>query len=383
MEALGVGLVGYGGIGKLHASVYRSLPVAYGQSLPAVRLVGVCTLSQGSADRARAETGVELATTDLAALLGHPDLDVVDCCVPTAAHAAVAAAAFAADKALYCEKPLAHTLAAAEDIAAAARHPFGVHFHFRWAPALRHARRLIDDGFLGDLYSARLVYLRSSNVDPRRPISWRFRRAEGGGVLLDLGSHIVDLACYLFGPIAAVSARLSTIIPQRTGADGSLEQVDVDDMAWLDVEFSRGGVATLEASKMAVGAQDDLRFEAYGSRGALRFDAMDPHWLWTCEAQSQGQGQGAGAYPAAYVRRPVGDRHDPPPAVPGAEVVGGLPAWHMAAIAAFLRSLAADTPFSPGLIEALAVQRVLDAAARSARDGGRRLPLVQPTGSTG
>ncbi len=316
---IGVALVGYGGIGKLHALVYRALPVAYGPACPPIRLVAICTATAASAARAAADTGVDLVTTDLDELLAHPGVHVVDCCVPTASHAAIARAALTAGKALYCEKPLAHTLASAEEIAVAAERaavPVGVHFHFRWAPALRHARRLIEGGLLGDLYSARITYLRPSNLDVQRPMSWRFRRAEGGGVLLDLGSHVVDLALYLFGPIGHVAARLATMVPERPGAGGKLETVDVEDAAWLDVSFAGGGVATLEVSKVAAGCQDDLRLEAYGSRGALRFDAMDPHWLWVYDSRRPGSG---------FERLPAGDRHDPPAATPGADVIGGLP----------------------------------------------------------
>ena len=368
-QQIGVGLVGYGGIGKLHALVYRALPIAAGPAMPPVRLVGVCTATAASAARAAAETGATLATTDLQELLDCPEITVVDCCTPTADHLAVARAALAAGKALYCQKPLAHNLAAAGEIAQAARQadrPTGLHFNFRWSPALRHAHRLISNGFLGDLYSVRLSYLRASNLDSTRPMSWRFRRAEGGGVLLDLGAHVVDLATYLFGPITMVSGRLRTMITQRVGPSGALEAVETDDAAWLDVEFALGGVGALEMSKMAVGAQDDLRLEAYGSRGALRFDAMDPHWLWTCDAARAGGG---------YQRQPVGDRYQPAFAAFGADVVGGWPAWHMASVAAFLRSLAGGEPFRPSVEDGLAVQRVLETALRSSETGGQRLTV--------
>ena len=103
---IGIGLIGYGAIGRLHALCYRMLPLVY-PDLPVIaRVVVVATAGAASAERARRELGVA-ATTDLDALLGHPGVAVVDCCAPTGGHARIAQAALEAGKALFCEKPLA------------------------------------------------------------------------------------------------------------------------------------------------------------------------------------------------------------------------------------------------------------------------------------
>src|SRR3712207_4397482 len=121
-------------------------------------------------------------------------------------------------------------------------------------------------------------YYRSSNLKRDRPLSWRFA-GPGSGVLVDLGSHLIDLTLHLLGPITAVGARTRTLVAERPAQDGQLARVESDDVAWLQLELAGGGRGTLEAAKVVPGAGDDLRIEAYGAHGALVFDTRDPNAL--------------------------------------------------------------------------------------------------------
>src|SRR5262249_54073705 len=162
-------------------------------------------------------------TTDLAELLGRPDIAVVDCCAPTGDHARIAGAALAGGKALFCEKPLAATQEEAAGIVALAQErnlAGGVNFHFRQAPALREAPRRVEAGLLGDVRSFHMRYYRSSNLRRDRPLTWRFA-GPGSGVLVDLGSHLIDLVLHLLGPIATVAAHTRTVIGERVRPDGA------------------------------------------------------------------------------------------------------------------------------------------------------------------
>ena len=365
---LGIGLIGYGGIGRVHALCYRMLPLAY-PSLPIMpRLIAVATASAASAERARRELGDVQATTELEALLRNPAVTVVDCCAPTGDHARIAGAALLVGKTLFCEKPLAATADEAATLAALARErglTGGVNFHFRWVPVVQEARRRIEAGLLGEVYSFHLHYYRSSNLRRDRPLTWRFA-GPGSGVLLDLGSHLIDLVLYLLGPISAVAARTRTVIAERPDPTGQPARIASDDVVWLQLALAGGGLGTLEASKVVPGAADDVRIEAYGSQGTLLFDTRDPNNLYIAE----GAGAQVGGQRIATLSHTL-----PPAAIPGAETPTGWVQWHLASIADFFDTLGSGARPHSDLDSAARVQYVIDAALRSAAQGGAPVDL--------
>ncbi|MEN9939028.1 MAG: hypothetical protein RLZZ387_5607 [Chloroflexota bacterium] len=355
---LGIGLVGYGAIGRLHALCYQMLPLAYPDLPLRARVTAVATASEASAERARRELGV-FATTDVGALLARPEVQAVDCCAPTGEHGRVALAALAAGKALFCEKPLGATPEESEAIVAAAREGGlvgGVNFHFRQIPALQEARRLVEGGLLGEVRGFHLRYYRSSNLRGDRPLTWRFA-GPGSGVLADLGSHMVDLVLHLLGPVAKASGRTLTAVPERRGPDGRMQPVEGDDAAWLELELVDGGRGTVHVSKLVPGAGDDIRVEAYGSRGALVFDTADPSGLHVVEGA-----EGAGRRLATL------SRTRPAASLPSPETATGNLQWHLASAAAFVAAYARGEEMRPSLADGLAVDRVIAEALR--RRGG-------------
>jgi len=367
-RTLGVGLVGYGGIGRLHALCYRMLPLVYPDLPYTVRLVAVASGSLASVERARRELGDVLAITSLEELLAHPEVDLVDCCAPTGAHTSVALAALSAGKLLFCEKPLAATSAeAAQIVALADAHGLvgGVNFHFRGVPAIQEAQRRVAQGLLGSVYGFHARYYRASNIKQDRPLTWRFS-GPGSGVLQDLGAHLIDLVAYLLGPIVRVSAHTRTVVAARPGPDGRLAPVEGDDIAWLALELAGGGRGTIEASKVVPGAADDLRLEAYGARASMVVDLRDPNQLYWADAAGDTGGQLLTTL----------NRATPTPALPGPETPSGVVQWHLAALAGFLTAVAAGTRPQPDLAEAAQVQRVIEAALQSAKQGGTPVALV-------
>jgi predicted dehydrogenase len=362
IHEIGIGLVGYGAIGRLHALCYRMLPLAYPDLPIAPRVVAVMTAGAASAERAGRELGVE-TTTDLGALLAHPGVAVVDCCAPTGDHARIALAALQAGKALFCEKPLAGDAEESAQIAALARErglAGGMNYHFRQVPAIQEARRRVEAGLLGEVYGFHLRYYRSSSLRRDRPLTWRFA-GPGSGVLADLGSHLIDLSLHLLGPIGAVAAHMRTVVAERPGRDGRPAPIEADDAAWLDVELAGGGRGTIAVSKLVPGAADDLRIEAHGSQGALAYDSRDPNTLQVAEGADALLG---GTSVATF------GRTQPPAALPSPETPIGVLEWHMASIAAFLRAYAAGAQPRPSLDDGLAVDRVIAAARRSVAQAG-------------
>jgi predicted dehydrogenase len=349
---IGVGLIGYGAIGRMHALCYRMLPLVY-PDLPAMpRLVGVATAGPASAERARRELGDIIATTDAGELLRHPDVGLIDCCAPTGDHLRLATAALEAGKLLFCEKPLTASADDSASIATLAREhglQGGVNYHFRAIPALQEARRLAAAGLIGEVIGFHMRYYRASNLRRDRPVNWRFE-GPGSGVLIDLGAHLIDLVLHLLGP----------------SAGGQTARVESDDVAFLEIELADGGHGTIEASKVVPGAGDDLRIEAYGSAGALFFDTRDPNALIVVE--------GAGA--ALGGRRIItASRATPPAGLPGPEMPTGVAQWHLASLAVFFAALGGGTAGHADLDSGLRVDRVLTAALVSAASGGANIAI--------
>ncbi|MCL4826854.1 MAG: Gfo/Idh/MocA family oxidoreductase, partial [Caldilinea sp.] len=280
-----IGMIGYGGIGRVHGMAYRSLPFHYGLPADAVRIGGVATTRAETAQAAAAELGCAFWTADYQELLARPEIEAVDICVPNHMHAEIVEAAAAAGKHIYCEKPLAMNVAEAQRMAAAAARA-GVKtqmtFNFRFYPAVLRAQQLVEEGFLGRLFSFRGRYYRSSYIDPNKPISWRQQKAiAGGGTLFDIGSHILDMLYYVVGEFGAVQATLDTLIKERPTSANSSERVavDVDDIALLTLRTKDGVPGVVDASRMGTGLTNDIGFELFGEKGAIRFSGLDPAWL--------------------------------------------------------------------------------------------------------
>lgn len=375
MEAqteLGVGVVGYGFIGKVHTFAHRALPFFY-DPLPArTRLVGVCTAGGASGEKAK-QAGFEFATTDWRDLLGRSDIHVIHCCTPNDAHRDLLVAALAAGKHVYCDKPLARTLAEAEDVARAAQKASVVHrmtFNYRFVPAIMRAKELVNEGFLGDVFQVRAAYLHAGYVDPRRPRTWRLQMARaGGGALMDLGVHVIDLVRHLAGEFDQVSARLETFIRERPDAQtGQPAPVDVDDVALVQARMASGAVATIEATRLATGTQDELRLEIHGSRGAIGFNLMEPNWLSVYDNTRPEAPLGGTRGPQ---RIESVARYPKPYALGATKNTVGWPQFHVHCLLDFVDAVAhGELNSGPSFVDGLAAQRVVDACQRSHAAGG-------------
>jgi predicted dehydrogenase len=284
-----VGLIGAGFMGKAHSLAYAAMPMFFwpAPAIPHRRMIA--ELDPAAAADAASRFGFEQSTDDWRAVVESEHIDLVDISVPNDAHAEIAIAAAQAGKHIICEKPLARTADEARamyEAAAAAGVVNRVAFSYRCTPAVVLAHELIYQGALGQIRNFRGTYLQDWSNDPDLPLSWRFQSSvAGSGALGDIGTHVLDIARYLIGEVAGVSAVMRTYIPDRpisTGPDqlagarklatGERGPVDVDDEVLALLRFDCGAVGSLEASRHAHGRKNFLTFEVHGDAGSLSFD---------------------------------------------------------------------------------------------------------------
>ncbi|MEJ5297019.1 MAG: Gfo/Idh/MocA family oxidoreductase, partial [Armatimonadota bacterium] len=219
-----------------------------------------------------------------------------------------------------------------------------------------------QEGRLGRIYTFNLRYLHSTNADPSRPLHWKTDRAAGGGVLVDLGSHIIDLARWLLGDFRRVLAHPLTAIPERPDGKGGMQKVEGDDATFLFAEMQCGAVGTLEASKLAVGANDDLTVEIRGEKGALLFNLMEPEWLRFYDNTAPGGDLGG---LKGFTAIECVQRYPAPASLPGPKLTPGWMRFHIHSVYEFVRRVAEGLPGDPSLTDGLETQRVLETCYNS------------------
>ena len=297
---LGIGIVGAGTMAGAHSLALSLVPPLYPELPLQPRLVAVADIYDRLARRLADRYGYSRVEPDWRPLVDAPDIDLVVTCLPPAHNVEVVLGAAAAGKHVVSEKPLATSGEAAAELLAACR-AAGV-FHglgaaYRWTPALRQIRRLLDDGALGEVRSFRACFLLDYAADPDVPLLWRFQKAmAGGGIAIDTGYHLVDTARYLVGEIETVQGLTAIAYPERplpsadaTGNRGgstgdrasvAMGPVDVEDAAAAIVTFEGGPYGVLETSRMTRGrrvAGDDRSERTEGECRRIRHcrDAVD------------------------------------------------------------------------------------------------------------
>ncbi len=276
LPEVGIGMLGYGFMGKAHANAYHKIPYIYWPPPAIPRLISLAGRDEGAVAEAARRYGYESYSTDWRDLIADPRIQIFDNGAPNDMHPEPCIAAARAGKHVICEKPLARSAAEARAMldavrASGVKHATG--FNYRFVPAVKLARDLVQQGRLGRIHHFRARYLQDWIMDPNLPLVWRLdAHAAGSGALGDLGSHIIDLSRFLVGEIAAVSALTTTFIPERRTAAGQTARVEVDDAFEAVVAFENGAVGTLEASRFARGRKNLNTLEINGEKGSISFD---------------------------------------------------------------------------------------------------------------
>ncbi len=271
-----VGLLGYNFMAKAHSNAYKTIPYIFWSDAIRPRLHAIAGRTEERVADAARRYGFDGYYLSWEELVADESIALFDNCSAHYMHVEPTIAALKAGKHVLCEKPLALNAADAYRMLQAARESGRKHmtgFNYRFLPAIRLARDLIQRGLLGDLYHIRMSYLQQSIHDPstpmRKPVHPDAAKAGSQAVL---GCHAVDLTRFLIGELVTVSALTPRFVPERPGPDGRPIRIESDDATVSLVEFANGAVGTVEASRVATGRRNSLRFEINGSRGSVGFD---------------------------------------------------------------------------------------------------------------
>jgi len=361
VKNVGIGVLGFGFMGRTHSYVYRTLPIYYEAPPVNLKLAALCDKKRDRAQLAAERIGFSYYSTDYRDVLKREDVQIVDNCLPNAFHASPSIEAIEHGKDIICEKPLGRNLREAKQMLAVAERQHVKHmvcFNYRYVPAIIRAKEILDMGWIGRVFHFRAVYGHSRLVDPLVPIEWRLKKnLAGGGALADLGIHMIDLALHLVGKITRVNAETQTFVEERPAGKNGSDIVDVEDAGVLLMRFENGALGSIEASRFATGFIDELRIEIHGSEGALQFNLMDFNWLRIFSKKDPAYAQG--------FRDICVDA--PPPAIwPPPKSPKGWTRGHVGILYHFLECVAKDAEPSPSFVDGVEAQRVLEAAYLSA-----------------
>ncbi len=366
MTKVRFGFIGAGFMGKAHAQACRALRASFPDLDVDVELTTITASSPETARVAAERFGFGSYDDDWRALIARDDVDAVSVLVPNRFHHEIVLAAAAAGKHILCEKPMAMSVAEAEEMLAAVERADVRHmlcFNYRRSPAVLYAQSLLERGDLGRPYAFRGVYLQDWLADATIPSNWRLRQSvAGSGTLGDIASHVVDFAQFLLGDIARVSGLMRTWVDERPAPDGpGRVAVDVDDEVMCLLEFANGAIGTIQATRFAPGRKNFLGFEVNCERGSLVFDYERLNELWISRGSS-----GTSGFERVVMGpdHPYG-RHLWP--IPGIGV--GFHEVKMIEIHDFVRSIATGENARPDFADGVRNQRVLHALAVSAAAG--------------
>ena len=371
---LNIGMVGFGSMGKAHAYAIRNLPYYFGTLPFKAAVAGVCTTSYDRACAVAREYGLGTPAHDFEELIARDDIDIIDICTPNTLHVDMICRALLAGKHVLCEKPLCVTMEEAARIVRCERESdriCGIVFNNRFMAPMLRAKQLISEGRLGRILSFRVHYEHNSSTFAERSPGWKQTAEHGGGVLFDLGSHIIDLVRYLCGDFESVQGMSQ--IAFHTHGDW---QTDADEAFYITAQLKCGACGSIVANKLATGANDDLSLAIFGERGSIKYDLMEPEWLYFYDNDRPASPIGG---ERGFTRIECGGRYPAPGGhFPSPKASVGWLRCHIESMVQYLSAVASGIPFAPSLADGAYVQAVMQAALDSDKNGGIRTEVIAP-----
>ena len=372
-------MIGYRFMGKAHSNGWRQAPRFFPLEAE-LEMHTICGRQPEGVETAARELGWKNASTDWKEVIENPEIDVVDINTPNDSHAEIAIAAANAGKHVLCEKPLALTVGQCREMLDAAEKNGVVHMvchNYRRIPAIAHAKKMIEEGALGELFHYRARYAQDWIIDPNFPLVWRLQKGvSGSGAHGDINAHIIDLGRYLVGEFAEVCGLMNTFINQRPlenaagkgdglgGVAGATKmgEVTVDDAAIFIGRFENGALANLEATRFALGRKNNIAIEINGSQGSLFFDFEDMNRLKFFDNRQPEDRQG---FSDILVTQPGGTHPYVGQWWPPGHILGYEHTF-VHTLADFVNAVVAGQAIQPTFEDGLKNQRVLEAVEQSA-----------------
>ena len=288
-DVLNVAVIGAGMAGTTHANAWRQVGTVYDLGLPKIHLHTIADAYMPFAEDAAKRYGYDNAVDDWKKVAENPEIDIVSIVVGNALHREIAEALIRAGKHVLCEKPIADTLENAKAMAEAEKEAgvvTSVGFTFRRNAALAEVAKLAKEGHFGEIAHIDGRYWCDYGCDPTTPMAWRYKGPMGTGALGDVGSHLIDSAELVAGPLKAVAgATMATIIKERPVAKGhvtrgtaldtdnaEMDTVENDDVATFTAEFESGAIGTFSCSRVAWNMPNSLQIQVLGTKGRAEWD---------------------------------------------------------------------------------------------------------------
>lgn len=279
MRKVGIGLIGAGVIAKFHMQGYNSVFENYGDVEP--RFVIVADLDIERAEKLKASYRFEKATDNWRDVIENPDVELVLITTPNYLHAEMAIAAAKAGNHIMCEKPMSMDLEEGNAMVEAVKNAgviSQVDFVYRKCPTIVEAKKMIDNGTIGEIVTFRGWFDCAYMADPETPMMWReYKKFAGTGSMGDLVAHVISLSDYLLneqvGGIDEVNCFCDIVYKEREDMfdPAKKAEVDTNDIDYSIVRYQNGRIGVLYSSRVAVGHDSRLGFEVVGSKGTIKF----------------------------------------------------------------------------------------------------------------
>lgn len=275
-----VAVIGAGQAGQAHAFGFRNASMTDRLAGVSVQLAKLIDPNTELAERIAARYGFESIGSDVSEVIDDETIDVVSVALPSFLNYSVVGDLLRAGKHVLAEKPLGRSGSEADDLAEMANGSgslTAVGFSYRRVPAVAHLRQLVQEGRIGTPYLARGEFFADYALDSQSPMVWRYdKELSGGGVSLDMATHVIDALEFVLGPISEVtSADFDTRITTRPDGKGGVGEVTNDDSMALNVRFESDNViGSILTSRIAAGESINFGFEIWGSEGHVKFDFL-------------------------------------------------------------------------------------------------------------
>jgi myo-inositol 2-dehydrogenase/D-chiro-inositol 1-dehydrogenase len=368
-KTLNVGLVGYGFMGRTHSNAFLQAPRFFDVPYQPV-LKAVCARNAERVIGFAENWGYQSVETDWRELVQRTDIDLIDIASPNDTHAEIAIAAAKAGKMVLCEKPLGRTAAEGKtmvDAVESSNSSNMVWYNYRRVPALMLLKSLLEEGRFGRIFHYRSQFLQDWTISEDLPQGgeglWRLDSSvAGSGVTGDLLAHNIDMALWLNGPIAEVTAMTETFIKERKHSlTGKLQPVGIDDASSFLGRFSNGSMALFEATRYARGHKALFTLEINGEHASARWDLHDLHRLEFFDHRDEARLRGWKSIHITDGDHPYMKNWW----VPGLQI--GYEHTFIHQVADFLQAVGEDRVAAPTFRDGLAADYVTDAVLKSAK----------------